>query len=111
MKGETMSKEAFKQIMEGPSMGPIEAIKEGIQAIAPGLSLSNILSDIGSELGRLGVQGQMEMASAIFNGNAFVPYGPGQYTPSERTPDHGLAIEALKQPEMQQEQDRGGREM
>ena len=66
------------------SMGAIEAAKEGMQAIAPGLSLSNILSDIGSELGRLGVQGQMEMASALFNGNAFVPYGPGQYTP---TPD------------------------
>jgi hypothetical protein len=58
-------------------------------------------------LGRLGVQGQMEAASALFNGNAFVPYGPGQYTPSE--PDHGLPIEAMKQPEV--EQSRGGMEM
>jgi hypothetical protein len=49
----------------------------------------------------------MEMASALFNGSAFVPYGPGQYTPSE--PDHGLAIEAMKQPEV--EQSRGGMEM
>ena len=106
-----MSKEAFKKIMEGnqPSMGVIEAAKEGIQAVAPGLSLSNILHDIGSELGRLGVQGQMEMASALFNGNAFVPYGPGQYTPSEPAPDHGLPVEAVKQPEVQQE--RAGREM
>ncbi len=89
------------------SRGLIEAAKEGMQAIAPGLSLSNILSDIGSELGRLGVQGQMEMASALFNGNGFVPYGPGQYTPSpEHAPDHGLPIEAMKQPEV--EQSRGG---
>jgi len=86
------------------SMGLIEAAKEGIQAIAPGLSLSNILSDIGSELGRLGVQGQMEMASALFsNGNAFVPYGPGSYAPTpEHAPDHGLPIEAMKQPEVEQ---------
>jgi hypothetical protein len=38
--------------------------------------------EIGAELKRLGVQGQMELASALFGGNAFVPYGPGQYTPS-----------------------------
>ena len=44
--------------------------------------LQNILQDVGSEMKRLGVQGQMEIASALFSGNAFVPYGPGQYTPS-----------------------------
>lgn len=104
-----MSKQQLSEILNPPekAMGVLEAVKEGIQAIAPGLSLSNILSDIGSELGRLGVQGQMEAASALFNGNAFVPYGPGQYTPSE--PDHGLPIEAMKQPEV--EQSRGGMEM
>jgi hypothetical protein len=105
-----MSKEQFAEILKQPEpMGAIEAVKEGVQAIAPGLSLSNILSDIGSELGRLGVQGQMEMASAIFNGSAFVPYGPGQYTPDEKALDHGLPIEAMKQPEV--EQSRGGMEM
>jgi hypothetical protein len=92
------------------SMGPLEAVKEGIQAIAPGLSLRNILSDVAAELGRLGVQGQMEAASALFNGNAFVPYGPGQYTPSpEQAPAHGVAIEAMKPPEA--EQSRGGMEL
>lgn len=40
-----------------------------------------IMSDVGAELSRLGTQGQMEMASAIFNGDGFVPYGPGQITP------------------------------
>jgi hypothetical protein len=34
--------------------------------------------EFGQEMKRLGVQGQMELASAIFNGQAFVPYGPGQ---------------------------------
>ena len=72
---------------------------DGIQAVAPGLSLSKILSDVGAEFRRLGVQGQMEMASALFNGNAFVPYGPGQYTPTpEQAADHGLPIEAMQQP-------------
>ena len=106
-----MSKEQFAEILKAEPMGAIEAVKEGVQAIAPGLSLSNILSDIGSELGRLGVQGQMEMASGLFNGSAFVPYGPGQYTPDEKAPDHGLPIEAMQQPEVQQEQSRGGMEM
>ncbi len=40
-----------------------------------------ILADVGAEMSRLGTQGQMEMASAIFNGDGFVPYGPGQITP------------------------------
>jgi hypothetical protein len=37
----------------------------------------------------MGVQGSMELASALFGGSAFVPYGPGQYTPSpERGHEH-----------------------
>ncbi|MBI1314927.1 hypothetical protein GC176_26845 [bacterium] len=63
-----------------------------------------ILSDVGAELGRLGVQGQMEMASALFNGDAFVPYGPGQITP-EAAPD--LAAEQIEMPQ----QEMGGMEM
>jgi hypothetical protein len=49
--------------------------------------LQNILKDVGSEMKRLGVQGQMEAASLLFNGNAFVAYGPGQYSPSPE-PEH-----------------------
>src|ERR1700722_8889547 len=105
-----MSKEAFQKIVQPePSMGAIEAVKEGMQAIAPGLTLSNILSDIGSGLGRLGVQGQMEMASGPFNGSAFVPYGPGADPPApEQSPDHGLPIEAMRQPEVEKQQEMGG---
>ena len=74
VKERLVSKETvLSEIMKAEPMGAIEAIKEGVQAIAPGLSLSNILSDIGSELGRLGVQGQMEMASALFNGVRLCP--------------------------------------
>ena len=88
----------------------LDAVTDAVQTIAPGLSLNKMLSDIGKEMERLGVQGQMELASALFNGNAFVPYGPGQYTPTpEQAPEHGLPIEAMKQPEV--EQGRGGMEM
>jgi hypothetical protein len=100
--------EAMKTGEQGA--GIVEAIKDSVQAVAPGLTFSNIISDIGAELGRLGVQGQMEMASAIFSGSAFVPYGPGQYTPESPAPEPGKApIEAPQQPEVQQE--RGGMEM
>lgn len=50
--------------------------------------LGDIVPEVGAEISRLGTQGAMETASALFNGNAFVPYGPGQYTPSPTGPDH-----------------------
>lgn len=43
----------------------------------------SIKADSKAELSRLGTQGAMELASALFKHDAFVPYGPGQYTPSE----------------------------
>ena len=48
--------------------------------------MKEALSQTGAEISRLGTQGSMELASALFNGHGFVPYGPGQYTP---TPEHG----------------------
>jgi hypothetical protein len=63
----------------------MRAIKEGIVQMAPGLK--DLVPEIGAELKRLGVQGTMELSSGLFHGSAFVPYGPGQYTPSpEREP-------------------------
>lgn len=59
--------------------------------------IGNALSEIGTELGRLGLQGQAEMAGALFNGNAYVPYGDGQDV-----------IEPQR--EQQQEMERGGME-
>jgi len=40
--------------------------------------LGKAVSEIGQELGRLGVQGQAELGSALFTGSAYVPYGQGQ---------------------------------
>ena len=49
---------------------------------------------------RLMTQGAMELASALFNGHAFVPYGPGQYTP-----DHQQE-QTRNQPQLEQGRDR-----
>ncbi len=79
----------------------LKDVGETVSQALPGLSLSNIASDVGAEMRRLGVQGQMEAASALFNGDAFVPYGPGQrVTEAERaieppepaieSPEHSL---------------------
>jgi hypothetical protein len=57
--------------------------------------LSNIVPDVKAELSRMGTQGSMELASALFNGDAFVPYGPGQYTesPQQAQPEMDQGIE------------------
>ena len=39
---------------------------------------SRAVSEIGQELSRRGVQGTAEFGSALFTGNAYVPYGQGQ---------------------------------
>jgi len=44
--------------------------------------LKAIGPEVGAEVSRLGTQGSMEMASALFHGSAWVPYGPGQNSPS-----------------------------
>ena len=63
--------------------------------------MSKFFDDIGAEVKRLGTQGSMETANALFNGSAFVPYGPGAYT--KNTPqneqeeagyEHGQARES-----------------
>jgi hypothetical protein len=102
----TPKREVVEQVKDGKSMGVMEAAKEGVQVIAPGLSLSNILSDIGSELGRLGVQGQAELASALFTSNAYVPYGRGQ-----NPIDKGIEGEEMQKKHEEQSREMGGREM
>jgi hypothetical protein len=61
----------------------MNGIKEAVQATLPGLR--DLVPEAKAELSRIGTQGAMELASGLFNGHAFVPYGPGQYTP---TPEH-----------------------
>jgi hypothetical protein len=81
-----------------------EVMKETLNTLAPGLK--NIGPEVGAELSRLGTQGAMEMAQALFNGAAFTPYGPGQYTPTPEI-DRGSQEVEPPQPELEQ----GGREM
>jgi len=101
-----MSKQAkqFSELFKGEQIGAVEAMKEGIQAIAPGLSLSKILGEIGTELKDQAAHGAHELAAALFRGtDAFVMY---PRTNHDKAPEHGLPQETP-----QQEQDRGGREM
>jgi hypothetical protein len=86
--------------------GFFEVMKEAITAIAPGLE--NIGPQVSAELSRLGTQGAMEMAQALFNGAAFTPYGPGQYTPEL---NQGGQEQVVQETEPQQQLERGGREM
>ena len=77
-------------------------------------TLGNIREEGGAELSRLGTQGCMELASALFNGHGFVLYGPGQWAPEVGKQEPNMpAPEVGKQepgiePEQGQEQ---GREM
>ncbi len=85
---------------------PTEVI-DLVRAVAPGLSLSKIFGDIGSELKHLGEQGSHEMAAALFRGDAFVMYphhgkeAEGQSQSVEATVQHGMDQPA---------QERGGME-
>jgi hypothetical protein len=83
-------------------IGAVEALKEGIQAVAPGLSLRKIFSDIKAEMKEQLAHGSHELAAALFNGSPFVMYGRGGH---DNEPQNGS-------PEVQQqERDRGGREL
>ena len=72
------AREVIEQVKDGQSMGAMQAVMQGVKALTPGLTLGNILSDVGAELGRLGVQGQAEVAGLLFGNSAYVPYGRGQ---------------------------------
>ena len=74
----------------------LNEMKEAFQAIIE----STPMKEIGAELGRLGVQGQAEIAGALFNGSSYVPYGAGQQAP-----------DAAEQAPVQEQQVDQGREM
>ena len=98
-------REVFGQAKAGEQqIGAMEAVKEGIQAVAPGLSLREIFSDIKAELKDQLAHGAHELAAALFNGAPFVMYGRGG---RDDAPQH--ASPEVQQQE--QERDRGGREM
>jgi hypothetical protein len=89
-------------------IGAIEAAKEGILAIFPGMR--GMGSEMANELKRLAVQGSAELAGALFNGHAYVPYGQGQTI--DFTSNEGADTPpAPQRGEQEKEQERGGREM
>jgi hypothetical protein len=52
----------------------------------------SLVPQVQGELERLATQGAAELAGALFNGSAFVPYGPGQQPPERQevqVPQHG----------------------
>jgi hypothetical protein len=89
----------MSQKKQGFAAKVAEALKETVKEnIQPG----KILGDMGKELGRLAEQGKAELAGAMFNANAFVPYGAGQ-EPVKTDKDQ----EKEKAKEAEKEQDRG----
>ena len=82
-------------------------VKDAVQSAAPGLK--NLVPEVKAELSRLGTQGAMELASALFGNSAFVPYGPGQYTPDPATNDAATSHEQEHAHEHSHEQDGMGR--
>ena len=96
-------REVFGQVKAGDQqIGALEAVKEGIQAVAPGLSLREIFSDIKAEMKDQLAHGSHELAAALFNGSLFVMHARGG---RDDEPQHSS-------PEVQQqERDRGGREL
>jgi len=90
------------------SIGAIEAVKEAVQAIAPGLSLSKFFNDIVETSVDMWNHGRTELVEGILNAHdGHIMYMKGEKDISQdKAPDHGLPVEAVKQPEV--EQDRGG---
>ncbi len=93
-----MSMEKFKEII-GEIGADIKA-ELGNRVTEAKEFFSEMGSEVGAELGRLGVQGQAEIAGALFNGSSYVPYGAGQQSP-----------EAAEQAPVQEQQVDQGREM
>jgi hypothetical protein len=109
----------FGKSQEPKAMGALEAVKEAVQTIAPGLSFDKILGDVGHEIKQQVSFGAHELAAALFNGSGFVMYqrgtkedpakeGHGVYGPEQGQVEQSFA-EKLEQEGKQQE--RGGREM
>ena len=91
----------LKQILHDTKADIKENIKEGF-------TLDSFLKGVGKEIDNQIKHGAHELASALYTGSAFVMY-PRAGNDSVDTPQHGLPIEPMKQPE--QEQSRGGMEM
>ncbi len=68
--------------------------------------VGRVVGEIGQEMRRLGVQGSAELGSAIFTGQAYVPYGQGQ---NRRGAEHGM--EGMHDKEKEPQRENNGRSM
>lgn len=99
-------REVFSQVKPGEQqVGAMEAAKEGIQAVAPGLSLAKVFGDITAEIENQVEHGSHEVAAMLYTGSPFVMYGRGGH---DDGPQQGLPE---TQQETKQERDRGGLEL
>ena len=100
------SKELFDRMMQPhlPPMGAVEAVvegvKEAVKAFAPGLTLKDILQDVGAELKHQAALGAHELAAGLFRGNDALVMYP-RHDGQREDPQQGLP------PEAQKENDRG----
>jgi hypothetical protein len=96
--------DVFKDVKsQEQQIGAVEAAKEGIQAVAPGLSLKKIFGDIRHELKEQVKHGAHELASALFTGQAYV-----QYARKDKAEDQEKSF--TQQIQEEREQSRGGME-
>lgn len=83
---------------------------EKVQALAPGLSLSKMLNEIGGELKQQLAAGSHEMAAALFRGDAFVMYprtNQARVEDGEKMSLESLQAEAAQSPPIEQGMDHG----
>jgi len=64
-----------------------DILKNVGETISQSPGLNKAMSDIGAEMKRLGVQGSAEIASLLFQGHGYVPYGAGQDTGPDKSFD------------------------
>ena len=122
-----MSKEQEKQLadqlfvqgQEPKPMGALEAVKEAVQSIAPGLSWDKIVADVGHEAKQQVAFGAHELAAALFQGSGYVMYPRGSRDDHGKDghgvhgPEQGQVEQSFveKLHEEGQQQERGGRDM
>lgn len=84
----------------------LKNVMEAAHDLAPGLK--NFAPQALAELKRMGIHGSSEFSSGIITGNAYLPYGPGQMTPSVELDGHGHGLEHVygSSPEQEQEHER-----
>ena len=70
------------------SLKPVQGVAQAVVS-----ELKEIGSEVMSEISRMGSLGSMELVSGLFNGHAFVLYGPRENSPDKSVPQQEQGIE------------------